>query len=129
MDFLDKCKQYIEDNLNLFVDHINVGLLRDGNDVAIRATPGNPPERYMDDSHIYNYQYQVLVKHQSPREAYDTAREIEFLLDGLKKDAITGDGFTFIKSDVYTPANFVEHTSTGEHIYTAMFQAELLREE
>lgn len=129
MDFLNSAKQYIEQNMTLFRSPISAGLLRDGDDIAIRPTPSTPPTRYMEGSKTINFQFQILVQHASNRIAYDTCQSIEMYLDGLQKGAIaSSDGsFTFNKCEVYTTTNFVEKTSKG-HIYTAMFQAELLIE-
>lgn len=125
MDFLDGVKKYIENNLVLFVDFLQVGLLSDGNSIAIRPTPGTPPVRYLEGSKVVTYTFQILVAHSDTKTAHDTTEAVLGALDGLAKGAIIGVGFEFIKCEVYTSTNFVEKRTGGEMVFTALFQAEL----
>lgn len=129
MDFIDQAKTYIKQRVPLFTPFIKVGILGDGNSIAIRKTPGAPPERYLEGSKTIMYPFQVLVQHKSNKTSYETTQAIEDALDGLTNGAIvSNDGsFIFNKCDVYSTTNFVEKNSKS-YMYTAMFQAELFIE-
>lgn len=127
MDFLNSIKQYIEKNADLYVSNLQVGTLLDGNSIAIRPVPSTPPIRYLEKSKIITYQFQVLTKHSHTGIAYNTLEEINSLLDILELGAIksANGSFVFNKCEVYTSPNFVEKTTKGEMIFTALYQAEL----
>ena|SRR5690554_3991436 len=131
MDFLIRAKEFIESNLDLY-SNVALGLLLDGDSIAIRPTPSTPPLRYLEKSKVTTYQFQILTKHQVGYTAYQELEKINDLLDGLENGAITSSDSSFIlnKCEVYTSPNFVEKTEGGEQIYTAIYQAELyIREE
>ncbi len=129
MDFLDRMIDYIEANVSLYKP-MRVGILGDGDSIAIRATPGDPPDGYLAGDRLRNYPFQILAQHSSANTAYQTLETITKAIDGLGYGAITSsDGsFVFVKCEVYTSPNFVEVTSKGLHVYTAIYQAELLIE-
>lgn len=127
MDFLDRVMDYLEANLSLYAP-IRVGILGDGDSIAIRPTPGMPPQGYLTGDRLRVYSFQVLTQHQKPNIALGTLEAIAQALSGLENGAITSsDGsFSFVSCEVYTQPNFVEVTSQGVHVYTAIFHAELL---
>lgn len=129
MDFLDRVIDYIEANVSLYAP-MRVGILSDDDSIAIRPTPSTPPEGYLIGDRARNFPFQVLTQHSQANISYQTLEAITEALDGLRNEAITSsDGsFVFVKCEVYTGPNFVEVTSRGKHIYTAIFQAELLIE-
>lgn len=126
MDFLDRMMDYIEANVSLYKP-MRVGILGDGDSIAIRPTPGTPPNGYLARDRLRNYPFQVLTQHSNAGVAYQTLETITNVIDGLENGAIvSSDGsFVFVRCEVYTTPNFVEVTSQGHHVYTAIYQAEL----
>lgn len=126
MDFLDRMKEYMENNMPLFKKPVSVGPLNSAEDIAILPIPGTQPTKNLDMSRNYIFPFQILVRHLNQRTSYVTCQQIANKLDTLTNGAVTsGDGsFNFVKCDLYTTPNWVETTPQG-HIYTAMFQAEL----
>ena len=129
MDFLDRVKEYIEQNVTLNAP-IVFGLLDTApSSIAIRQTPSSMNDRYTDNGKTFTFAFQVLVKDVDHLAAYNTIQNIFNALDGLGKDAIPSqDGsYTFVKCECYTLPNFVEKTDKNEYIYTAIFHAELAK--
>lgn len=129
MDFLDRVKEYIEQNVILNAT-IVFGLLDTApSSIAIRQTPSSMNDRYTDNEKTFIFAFQVLVKDTNHLTAYNVIQSIFNVLDGLGKDAIPSqDGsYTFIKCECYTLPNFVEKTDKNEYIYTAIFYAELAK--
>lgn len=127
MDFLDRVKEYIEQNVTLNAPVV-FGLLDSASSsVAIRQTPSSMNDRYTDGGKTFIFAFQVLVKDINHLTAYNVIQGIFNALDGLGKDAIPSqDGsYTFVKCECYTLPNFVEKTEKDEYIYTAIFHAEL----
>ena len=129
MDFLDRVKEYIEQNVTLNAP-IVFGLLDTApSSIAIRQTPSSMNDRYTDNGKTFIFAFQVLVKDVDHLTAYNTLQNIFDVLDGLGKDAIPSqDGsYAFVKCECYTLPNFVEKTDKSEYIYTAIFHAELAK--
>lgn len=127
MDFLDRLKEYMEANILLNAP-ITFGVLDSiSSSIAIRQTPGTVLNRYTNNGKTFEFSFQVLVKDENHKTAYDTIQAIFEALDGLLNDSIQSqDGsFSFIKCECYTLPNFVEKTDHDEYIYTALFIAEL----
>ena len=129
MDFLDRVKEYIEQNVTLNAP-IVFGLLDTASSsVAIRQIPSLVNDRYVDSEKTFTFAFQVLVKDVNHLTAYNTIQNIFNVLDGLGKDAIPSqDGnYAFVKYECYTLPNFVEKNDKNEYIYTAIFHAELAK--
>jgi Bacteriophage minor capsid protein len=129
MDFLNRVKEYIEQNVTLNAP-IVFGLLDSASSsVAIRQTPSSMNDRYTDGGKTFIFAFQVLVKDINHLTAYNVIQGIFNALDGLGKDAIPSqDGsYTFVKCECYTLPNFVEKTDKNEYIYTAIFHSELAK--
>mgnify|MGYP001949236914 CR=1 FL=1 len=126
MNFLDKLVDHIESSMTLY-SPIRVGTLGTGNSIAIRPTTGTMPSGYLNGERLRPYSFQVLAQHTNPQVAYYTLEEIADLLDAADAD-ISGDGYVMVRCELYTAPNFVEVTEQGFHIYTALFEAELLKE-
>lgn len=126
MNFLDKLVDHIEDSLTLY-SSIRVGVLGTGNSIAIRPTPGSMPSGYLNGERLRPYSFQVLTQHTDPQVAYYALEEIADLLDATDA-SISGEGYVMVRCELYTTPNFVEVTDQGLHIYTALFEAELLKE-
>jgi len=126
MNFLDKLVDHIESSMTLY-SPIRVGMLGAGNSIAIRPTPGSMPSGYLNGERLRPYSFQVLAQHTDPQTAYHTLEQIADLLDATDA-GISGDGYVMVRCELYTAPNFVEITDQGLHIYTALFEAELLKE-
>src|SRR5690606_18031406 len=129
MDFLDRVKEYIEQNVILNAP-IVFGLLdTTPSSIAIRQTPSSVNDRYADSEKTFIFAFQVLVKDTDHLIAYNVIQSIFDVLYGLGKDAIPRkDGsYTIVKSECYTQPNFVEKTDKNEYIYTTNFYAELAK--
>ena len=129
MDFLDRVKEYLEQNATLNAP-IVFGLLdTTPSSIAIRQTPSSINDRYTDNEKTFIFAFQVLVKDVNHLTAYNVVQNIFNVLDGLGKDEIPSqDGsYTFVKCECYTLPNFVEKTDKNEYIYTAIFYAELAK--
>src|SRR5690606_29397461 len=129
MDFLDRVKEYIEQNVILNAP-IVFGLLDTApSSIAIRQTPSSMNDRYIDKEKTFIFAFQVLVKDTNHLIAYNVIQSIFNVLDGLGKDAIPSqDGnYTFVKCECYTLPNFVEKTDKNEYIYTAILYSALAK--
>ncbi|ODB74136.1 hypothetical protein A7310_17935 [Bacillus velezensis] len=126
MDFFDRMKEYIENNISLFQNPLSVGGLVKDNDISILAIPGPPSKKNMAMERGYTFPFQILVRHRSQEKSYKTCQQISDHLDRLINGAIVSrDGsFEFVTCNMYTSPNIVETTPKGA-IYTAMFQAEI----
>ncbi|PJZ00381.1 hypothetical protein CPT06_11185 [Bacillus vallismortis] len=126
MDFLNRMKEYIEQNISLFKTPLSVGSLKENNDIAIVPVPGTPPSKNLNMKRNYIFPFQILIRHSKEYISYSTCQDIADKLDILTNGAVTsGDGsFDFVNCGIYVTPNFVEKTPEG-FTYTAMFQAEL----
>jgi Bacteriophage minor capsid protein len=95
--------------------------------VAIRETPSSVANRYLNTDKTINFQFQILVKNPSIIKAREIINDIFNKLDGLPQSVITSaDGSFFMsKCECTTLPNWVEMNEKNEHIYTAIFNAEL----
>ena len=125
MDFLNSVKVYLENELNLFASVIQVGNLLDDNSIAIRPVPSGPVSLKLNGSKTRTYQFQILTKHSNTRMAYDDLEKINDLLDQNKAVTSSDGSFNLINIETYTSPNWVERTDKGQHIFTALYQAEL----
>lgn len=126
MDFLLRLKDHME-SLPFTPPTIGIGLYsEDGDSVAIRPSPSNINDRYMEQGKIYPFSFQLLVHHKDNLFAYETAENILSTYDNLASDAIASSNGSFELVSVYctTTPNFVQKTSYGV-LWTAMFEAEL----
>jgi hypothetical protein len=127
MDFIFRLRDYLESNVTLNAPVAAGTLTTKPKSVAIRETPGSIPSRYIDKGKIYEFNFQVLVKDPDFVTASNTCHAINDKLDGLPNGSIVSqDGsFIFVTCQTYTTPNWVEQNEHGEHIYTALFAAEL----
>ncbi|WP_077623840.1 phage tail terminator protein [Sediminibacillus massiliensis] len=126
MDFLERLKAYTE-GLSYTPPTVGIGLYKeDGNSIALRPSPANISERYMEKSKIYPFSFQLLVHHRDNLEAYRMIEQLLSEYENLSNGAITSsDGsFQLVSFQCTTTPNFVQKTSYGA-LWTAMFEAEL----
>lgn len=127
MDFITRIKDYLETNVMLNAPIVTPLLSIDTKSIAIRQTPSSANSRYMDGK-TFNFGFQVLVKDLSSITANNTIQAIFKALDGITKESVVSlDGsFIMIKCECSTLPNWVEQTEKLEHIFTAIFTAELI---
>ncbi|CDQ41507.1 hypothetical protein [Virgibacillus salexigens] len=126
MDFLHALKSFTE-TLSFTPPTIGIGMYnQDGNSIAIRPSPANINERYMEEGLIYPFSFQLLVHHQDNLEGYDMINRLMSEYENLSNGAITSrDGsFHLVSFQCTTTPNFVQKTSYGV-LWTALFEAEL----
>lgn len=129
MDFLDRVKSFVEENVDLSTfdrPYLSIGLLKNSNDVSIALAPSPSPDKLLDGQRVYYCGFQIYVRHEDQRVAIGTCQAIESLLDGATNGAIKSEdgSFDLVRIDATTTTNFVEKTSEG-YAYTAIFDAEL----
>lgn len=126
MDFIARIKDYLTANVVLNAPIVTPLLSTDTSSIAIRQTPSSMNSRYVVGKTL-NFSFQVLVKDLSHVKAYNTIQAIFKSLDGLPKGSIMSEdgSFSFVKCECSTLPNFVEKTDKLEHVYTAIFTAEL----
>ncbi len=125
MDYLDRLKEHIE-GLNTFKDTIDIGLLSDGESICLRLAPSAPPLKYLDKGNLYNFNFQVLVRHSSQITAYKTMQLIASDLDKLERGEMVSldDSFKFMKCRTQSMPSFLERDGSG-WIYTVLFSSEI----
>lgn len=127
MDFLDRLLDFIEEHVNL-EKPITVGKLgTESGSISLRPAPSGNLDNYADGEGTYEFSFQVTMKGEDPFEVNAKLNEITKLLNGLSNSAIKSedDSFIFIKCEVNVRPNWVEETNRGNHMYTALFTAEL----
>jgi hypothetical protein len=127
MDFIEQISTYLTNNVLLNTPIVSPVLSKQPQSVAIRETPSSIANRYMNTDKTINFQFQLLVKDPSVIKARDTINTIFQKLDGLPKGAINSANGSFLmtKCECTTLPNWVETNERNEHIYTAIFSAEI----
>jgi hypothetical protein len=127
MDIIKQISDYLTNAIALNAQIVSPILKTAPQSVAIRETPSSIANRYMNTDKTMNFQFQILVKDPSIIKARDTINTIFQKLDGLPKGAVTSlDGsFLLSKCECTTTPSWVETNEKNEHIYTAIFSAEI----
>lgn len=126
MDFLERLIEYVE-GLSFMPSNIKIGLFdENGNSVAIRPMPSSLNERYVEQSKIYQYSFQVLVHNKSNLIAYEVSQKLMSVLDMIDEGLIqsSNNSFKLVSIRCTTTPNFVQKTGYG-YLWTMMFEAEL----
>lgn len=129
MDFLERLIEYVE-GLSFMPSNIKIGLFdENGNSVAIRPMPSAINERYVEQSKIYPYSFQVLVHNKSNLMAYEVSQELMSVLDMIDEGLIqsSNNSFKLVSIRCITTPNFVQKTGYG-YLWTMTFEAELFIE-
>jgi hypothetical protein len=129
-DFIDDVANYLEAKLDLFTSFTVDMLPDDPNALTIRRTPSAPAGRYLDGSKEWVISFQILVKHKDQWRAIQAINEITVHLDELGPDALimpADSSYDFTKCEVYTMPVLVEKDSRKSYIYSALFNATLLK--
>lgn len=127
MDFLDRLLDFIEDHIDL-EKPITVGKLgTKSGSISLRQTPAANIDRYADGDETFEYSFQITMKDKDQIKVINKLNEITKLLNGLSNSAIPSEdgSFVFVKCEVNVRPNWVEETERGNHMYTALFTAEL----
>lgn len=127
MDFIKQISNYLTNNVTLNAPITSPVLKGDSSSVAIRETPSSVATRYANKEKTISFQFQILVKDLSIIKARETINLIYEKLDGLSQGVISSaDGsFVMTKCECYTLPSWLETNDRNEHIYTAVFSAEL----
>jgi Bacteriophage minor capsid protein len=127
MDVIKQISEYLTNNISLNAPIVSPVLSRVPQSVAIRETPSSIANRYLNTEKTMNFQFQLLVKDPSIIKARDTINAIFSRLDGMPKGTINSanDSFIITKCECTTLPNWVETTERNEHIFTAIFAAEI----
>lgn len=127
MDFIKQISNYITTHVTLNAAITSPILSSNSSSVAIRETPSSVKNRYLSRDKTVNFQFQILVKDLSIIKARDTINAIFKDLDGLSNGEIqSSDGsFLMTKCECYVLPNWVEKNEHNEHVFTAIFSAEL----
>jgi Bacteriophage minor capsid protein len=127
MDLIKQISAYLTNANVLNAPIVSPVLSKEPQSVAVRETPSSIANRYMNTDKTMNFQFQLLVKDPSIIKARDTINAIFKKLDGLPKGAINSENgsFSLTKCECTTLPNWVETNERNEHIYTAIFSAEI----
>lgn len=129
MDFLERLIEYME-GLSFMPSNIKIGLFdENGNSIAIRPMPSAINERYVEQSKIYPYFFQVLIHHKSNVMAYEVSQKLLSVLDMIDEGLIqsSNNSFELLSIRCTTTPNFVQKTGYG-YLWTMTFEAELFIE-
>ncbi|MDB0581383.1 minor capsid protein [Salinicoccus roseus] len=123
MMFVESLVNHINANTDL-----NVSMnIRTEDSVLLRIAPSSPDPFNMDMQHSKNFSFQILTKHSNQFLAYSWIEQISQLLHGLSYSDIQDDDYNLIVLEETTSPNFVETNSSNQHIYTAIYNAEIIR--
>jgi len=127
MDVIAQISTFLTNTLSLNAPISSPALKSDSSSIAIRETPSSIANRYIDSGKTLGFQFQILVKDPSVIKARNTINAIYKALDGLPKGSITSDDGSFFMTscECTTSPNWVETNDHNEHIYTAIFNADL----
>jgi len=118
-------KTHLESNMSLFSTVALNGLTAASTSISIGSMPGSLGTRYYDGSRIRVVQFQVLVKNPNPELAMNVSENINDYLDGATFEV---KGYKLNSCEVYIDPSWLEKTSSSEHIYTAAYRAEIIKE-
>lgn len=118
MDVITAIASYLSANVTLN-GAINTPLLKDGNNIALRLTPSSINTEYIE-GYTGDVAFQLLVQDASNSKAMNVCQDIYKALHG-NKEAISN----CISLRCTTLPNWVEKTDKNNHIYTALFVAEI----
>ncbi|WLR54835.1 minor capsid protein [Mesobacillus subterraneus] len=127
MDFIKQISQYLTDKVVLNAPITSPVLKSDPSSVAIRETPSSVSSRYLNTGKSVDFQFQILVKDPGIIKARDTINGITKALDGILSGTVSSgdDSFSMTKCECYSFPSWVETNERNEHIFTALFTAEL----
>ncbi|VXB51650.1 conserved hypothetical protein [Exiguobacterium sp. 8H] len=123
---LDALADYLDTELTLYAP-VKVGNLDSSTDaICIRQAPSPDGPRYLSGRRLRYINFQLLAKSEDQQQVLDAMELMSEALELSNGDIVVPD-FEFIKCEVTTETNWVEETSTNQHIYTALFQCQLIR--
>lgn len=124
-EFYMALKAHLEANNSLFAKVALNGLNTATASISIGSMPSPLGTRYYDNSRIRVVQFQVLVKNPSPEIAMNASENINDYLDGATFEV---EGYKVNSCEVYVDPSWLEKTNASEHIYTAAYRAEIIKE-
>jgi hypothetical protein len=129
MDFIKQISNYLMNNVTLNAQITSPILKSDSSSVAIRETPSSVSNRYMSKEKTIEFQFQIFVKDPGIIKAREMINQIADKLDGLPPGTVESSEGSFLmtKCECYSTPGWVETNEHDEHIFTALFTAQLER--
>lgn len=100
------------------------GVTRDGNSIAVIATPSNEIQRFYDGTYDQGFTFQVTTKHETELSAYQTLLMISDRLTKLKDIPSKNNSYDFNGIEMTTVPNIIGKDDKY-YYYSAMFKADL----
>ncbi|WP_260449467.1 minor capsid protein [Listeria booriae] len=98
----------------------------DNSDIVFRYTPSPPGQKYFNQSKLKNFNFQIVLQHDSRLTAMNTIEAIAESLELSNGELVPEDGsFSLVMCQIYTEPAEVSKTDKNLYIWSAMFQAEL----
>lgn len=110
--------------LGLFATPRLGSLDKTGNDISIVPITSTGRQKYYDGDSLIPFMFQILTKSPSQADALNGISQIADALDGYEAEYPT---YKITLCSVYTEPSWIEKNSQNEHIYSAVFRAEVER--
>ncbi len=123
MDFLERLVKDALGGRNFYAPVVS-GVTRDGNSIAVIATPSNEIRHYYDGTYDQGFTFQVTTKHDNELTSYQTLLLITDLLKNLRDVPSTNDSYEFNGIELTTVPNIIGKDERY-YYYSAMFKADL----
>ncbi|WDF02956.1 phage tail terminator protein [Shouchella hunanensis] len=123
MDFLERLVKDALGGRRYFAEVVS-GVTRDGNSIAVIATPSNDIRHYYDGTYDQGFTFQVTTKHENELTSYQTLLLISDLLKNLRDVPSDNDSYEFNGIELTTVPNIIGKDDRY-YYYSAMFKADL----
>ncbi|MBC2196813.1 phage tail terminator protein [Listeria booriae] len=124
--FFDAVDAHLTNNVAMFSELRLSDLDIDNSDIVFRYTPSPPGQKYFNQSKLKNFNFQIVLQHDSRLTAMNTIEAIAESLELSNGELVPEDGsFSLVMCQIYTEPAEVSKTDKNLYIWSAMFQAEL----
>ncbi|MBC2293762.1 phage tail terminator protein [Listeria booriae] len=124
--FFDAVDVHLTNNVAMFSELRLSDLDIDNSDIVFRYTPSPPGQKYFNQSKLKNFNFQIVLQHDSRLTAMNTIEAIAESLELSNGELVPEDGsFSLVMCQIYTEPAEVSKTDKNLYIWSAMFQAEL----
>ncbi|MBC2100632.1 hypothetical protein HCJ70_16390 [Listeria booriae] len=124
--FFDAVDVHLTNNVAMFNELRLSDLDIDNSDIVFRYTPSPPGQKYFNQSKLKNFNFQIVLQHDSRLTAMNTIEAIAESLELSNGELVPEDGsFSLVMCQIYTEPAEVSKTDKNLYIWSAMFQAEL----
>lgn len=100
---------------------------RTENSILLRIIPGAPLEADLLRGQTWDFSFQILTKHENQMIAYSQAEQLKEVLHLLNYEDFETNSHQLINMTCTTTPNWVETNDRKQHIYTALFSAEIIK--